>query len=187
MAIAQNIEFIPDIFKAIVDKVALKHTVFFSYGHYADVVKELKQKDGAIDENLRNKYPLIWLVMDYVEKASKSLDVRCELPSLQFLIATPTELNQSVVERVENNFKPILYPIYKEFMLQIANSTYFKECVVGNIMHEKIDRPYWGGGGNEGSNGSANLFNDTIDAIQIRNLSLNLKIKKGSCSQKQFN
>jgi hypothetical protein len=172
--------YIPDVFKLIADKVASKQTCYFSYGHYADVIKELKQKDESISLK-GNKYPLIWLVMDFTERKGKSIAEQCELPNLQLLIATPTDINQSVIDRINNNFKPILYPIYNELMLQIANSGYFTQSVVSKIEHDKIDRPYWGGGGNDGSNGSANLFNDYIDAIQIRSMTLNLKKRKASC------
>ena len=181
MAITYNITKIPDIFEAIVQLVASKYTCYFSYGHYADVIKELQDKDGSITLK-GSKYPLIWLVMDYTERKGKSIAEQCELPNLQILIATPTDANKSVIDRMNNNFKPILYPIYNELMLQIANSGFFTQSVVSKIEHDKIDRPYWGGGGNEGSNGSANLFNDYIDAIQIRNMTLNLKRKKGPCS-----
>lgn len=173
--------YIPDVFKSIADKVATKHTCFFSYGHYADVVKELQDKDGSITLK-GSKYPLIWLVYDIKEIHGKVINEQSELQNVQILLATPTDINNTIVQRMDNNIKPILYPIYDELMLQIANSGFFTQCVVSKIEHEKIDRPYWGGGGNEGSNGSANLFNDYIDAIQIRNLTLNLKRKKGECS-----
>lgn len=178
-----NLYHIPDVFESIVSKVSskLNKAIYFSYGHYADVILELKQKDESITQK-SNKYPLVWLVMDYVEKHNpKSFNLQCELNNLQFLISTPTEINRTIRQRMEENIVPILYPIYNEFMLQIANSIYFKECTVGKIEHEKIDRPYWGGGsGLDGSNATANLFNEYIDAIQIRGLSLSLK-KKNDC------
>lgn len=175
--------YIPDVFESIVSQVSisLNKTVYFSYGHYADVIDELKKKDNSISEK-DSKYPLVWLVMDYVEKHNPSkLDIQCELPNLQLLIATPTNKDHTIRQRMETNIVPILYPIYDELMLKIANSTYFKETTVNKIQHEKIDRPYWGfSGGVDGSNAQANLFNDYIDAVQIRNLSLNLR-KKMKC------
>jgi hypothetical protein len=56
-------------------------------------------------------------------------------------------------------------------MEQIAGSGYFTISEAEAIPHERILRPYWGGQDSYG-NGTANLFNDFIDAIQIRKLRL---------------
>lgn len=182
--------YIPEMFAEIVDNlnqhINIGYTSKFSYGHYADVVKELKQIDGAINGYV--KYPLIWLVMDYVEKTTEALDEECELHNIQILIVCDTDANYSMTERMNVSFKSKLYFIYKQLLKEIVHSGYFKQSVVSKLSFEKIDRPYWGGGGENGSNGAANLFSDYVDAIQIRNLSLNLKrIKTTNCSLKQIN
>jgi hypothetical protein len=170
---------IPDLFKAVAAKVneALStratdpFTVYFDYGHYNEVTRNLTSKDGSVSQKGK-KYPLIWLVMDFVEKVGATTDY-CELPDLQILIATVTTPAITAAQRIEKTFKPRLYPIYSELMDQIEQSGYFSVGDAEAIPHERILRPYWGGQDGFG-NGTANLFNDFIDAIQIRKLKLNV-------------
>ena len=185
-----NYYFIPDIFKDVVAKVSTALTtpvglvpailttpVYFNYGHYADVLKDLKAKDGGITTQDK-KYPLIWLVMDYVEKKGIDLGLQAQIPNLTILIVTPTTPTDNIADKMVKNFVPILYPIYQELLTQISKEVRLKNSIVSQINHEKIDRPYWGlNSGINGSNGEANLFNDFIDAIEIRNLDISVKRK----------
>lgn len=172
-----NIIVIPDLFKDIAAKVneelSTRATdpfpVYFDYGHYNEVTRNLTSKDGSVSQK-HKKYPLIWLVMDFVEKAGDTTEY-CELPDLQILIATVTKPAITTPERIEQSFKPRLYPVYSELMNQIEQSGYFSVSQAEAIPHERILRPYWGGQDTNG-NGTANLFNDFIDAIQIRKLKL---------------
>lgn len=168
---------IPELFKEVAAKVhqALstratdQFPVYFDYGHYTEVTRNLTSKDGSISQKGK-KYPLIWLVMDFVEKVGDTTDY-CELPDLQLIIATVTTPAITTPQRIEKTFKPRLYPIYAELMNQIEQSGFFSVSDPEAIPHERILRPYWGGQDTYG-NGQANLFNDFIDAIQIRKLKL---------------
>lgn len=171
---------IPEIFKSIVERVNEvlstrdndPFPVFYDFGHYAEVVKNLTTKDGSIS-NKNRKYPLVWLVMDFVEQYNTLSDGYCVLPDLQILITTVTTPDITTAQRIEKTFKPRLYPIYSELLEQISASGYFQVMSPDSIPHEKIDRPYWGlTAGVGGYNNTANLFNDFIDAIQIRKLRL---------------
>lgn len=180
-----NVIVIPDLFKDIAEKVHNvlstrvndPFPVYFDYGHYSEVTRNLTTKDGSISQRDK-KYPLIWLVMDFVEKAGDLSDGYCELPDLQILIATVTRPEISTPERIEQNFKPRLIPVYSELMYQIEASGYFSIGEAEAIPHERILRPYWGGQDALG-NGKENLFNDFIDAIQIRKLKL--KVNEEVC------
>lgn len=145
--------------------------VQFDFGHHAEVVKNLKEKDAAITDSSRLKYPLIWLVMDFPEVFSGgNTDYYCELPALQLLIVLDSNKDDSTAARYEKYFIPRLYPIYEELKQQLVNSGYFTLLSPEAIPHEKIDRPYWGG--QDSGDGKANLFNDFTDCIQIRKLKL---------------
>lgn len=176
---------IPDLFQTIVGKVnAVFSTrvidpfpVFFDYGHYVEVTRNLTQKDASISQKDK-KYPLIWLVMDFDEDFGSIDDGYCDLPALQILITVPTQPAITTPERVEKNFRPRLYPIYDELINQIFQSGLFQVINPENIKHRRTLRPYWGGQDSQG-NGTANLFNDFIDAIQIRNLQL--KVNESVC------
>ncbi len=148
---------------------AVGRTVYFETGHYADVTKRLQLKDGAIEVLTREKYPLVWLVMDFEEKFGGP--DYCELPNAQIIIAHNTDMNYSQEERESLIFEPILYPIYSELLYQLKESRLFGMSPV--YEHSKTDRPYWGG--QESGNSENNLFNDMIDAIQLRNLNIQVK------------
>lgn len=144
-------------------------SVFYDFGHYQEVLKNLIIQDKAVTK--KKKFPLIWLVMDFTERYGPSINGYCVLPKIDLLIAMPTKPSLSTSERINQNFTPFLYPIYEELLRQIASSSLFLEQSVKELAHEKIDRPYWGMQDVSG-NGTANLFNDFIDAIQIRGLQL---------------
>ncbi len=166
-------QYIPDSFEELVDKISLKlgYKVHFDAGHYWEVTKNLQLKDGAIEESTREKYPLFWLVMDFEEEVGRS-DIYAELPNIQLIIATRTEMAYTMEERRDKTFKPILYPIYNEFFNQLYVSKAFMK-VGTTYPHRKWDRPYWGG--QESGNSEQNLFNDHVDAIQIK---LKISVKK---------
>jgi hypothetical protein len=169
---------IPDLFADIAAKVdeALfsrdvdPFHVYFDYGHYAEVTRNLTNKDGGVTTK-NKKYPLIWLVMDFVERRGE-LNFPVQLPDLHILIATKTDVDSTTPKRIASNFKPRLYPIYRELLYQMGQSGYFTVTEPETIPHEKIDRPFWGGQDVNGANGVANLFNDHIDAIQVRKIKL---------------
>lgn len=178
---------IPGLFKDVVNAVdetlftraVDPFHVYFDYGHYAEVVRNLTSKEGGI--TTKNKmYPLIWLVMDFEESFGGIDGEYCDLPAIQMFIAMPSKPDISTDERMQKNFFPRLYPIYEELMNQIALSGYFDAVDPADIIHKRILRPYWGGQDANG-NGTANLFNDFIDAIQIRNMTL--KVNVAVCDQ----
>jgi hypothetical protein len=166
-------QYIPDLVGEVVAKtaMALQKEVYYDWGHYSEVVKNLDEKDKSITN--KAKYPLIWLVLDTDEQMGRPSGVYAEL-SLQFIIATDTSANYTMQERRDNSFLPVLYPIYSELLNQFSRSSDFG--MPARIEHTKTDRPYWGVQGGIG-NGSANLFNDFIDAIQLKNFKVNVKRK----------
>lgn len=178
-------QYIPDIFKAVVARVNTRtntggdpYPVVFDHGHYAEVVKNLGFKDQAISDSEKVKYPLVWLVMDF-EEQSGGHPMYYAQGQYQIIIAMPTDPNWGMDERATNNFKPRLLPIYALLMDELHKTQEFGFPSTDQLVkHTRILRPYWGGGqGQNGETGKGNLFNDFIDAIQIKNLSLNV-VKK---------
>lgn len=177
---------IPYLFRDIAEKVNVElfsraedpFNVYFDFGHYVNVTRNLTMKDGSISHK-NKKYPLIWLVMDFVESFKFDEYGYCELPDLQILIAMATQPTLTDSERYEKSFIPRLLPIYEELKNQMELSGYF-ELSGPFFTHEKIDRPYWGGQDTNG-NGQANLFNDFIDAVQLRKIKL--KVNEEACEK----
>jgi len=166
--------YIVDLFRSISEATATKTgmTINYMHGHPLEITETLTQL--TLDPTAAaGKYPLIALFQDF-EEVKNGLNFEV---SLNLIIATLTDNNYLADERYTLNFKPTLYPIYNEFLLRIAKSTFFFESSVGNIKHTKIDRLYWGRNGLFGNEG--NIFNDYIDCIEIQNLKL--KVKQNKC------
>lgn len=166
-------QYIPDLIGDVVTKVstAMQSSIYYDFGHYSEVVKNLDERDKNITN--KAKYPLVWLVMDFEEQMGSKSGAYAEL-SLQLIIATDTNADYDMKQRRDNSFLPVLYPIYSELLNQFSKSTVFG--MPATIEHTKVDRPYWGVQGGLG-NGAANLFNDFIDAIQLKNFKVNIKRK----------
>lgn len=158
---------VTDIFQDVVARtaIALTRDLYFEYGHETEISRIIQSKDRSITMQDK-KFPVIWLVMDFVERFDELGEV--ELPDLNIIIATQTRIDDSTRERYEKNFKQVLYPIYVEFLNQMTISGYFGGT---NYPHDKIDRPLWDGAENRGL---SNIFSSPIDAIQIRGLKLTL-------------
>ncbi len=82
-------------------------------------------------------------------------------------------------ERYTNSFRPVLYPLYDLFIKHVINSGFFLNASSSLTLHDKIDRVFWGKQGLYGVEG--NIFNDHIDAIEIQNLSLDLRKTQLNC------
>lgn len=167
-----QVQYIPDIFNALTAKVAtqLGQSVRFDFGHYGDVCQNIKFKDESITMKA-DKYPLIWLVMDFEERRGRNPADYADLSSAMIIIAVDTQPTYTMQERRDISYLPVLYPIYDSLLTQISKSRAFGMPSKLNIVHTKIDRPYWNGG----EPGGKNMFNDYIDAIQIKGLSLSVK------------
>jgi hypothetical protein len=140
--------------------------VHYLHGHPREILETLAQKDKS--ENFKfDKYPLICLFQDFVEK---DLGEHIQ-PSLNIVFCKSTVATYKASERYEKNFKPYLYPMYEAFMQALKTHRNFEGYEAKELT--KIDRLFWGRvgvGGNE-----KNMFNDKLDAIEIIHLKTNFK------------
>lgn len=172
-------------FRKIVSKVSTELTaklkivdplinaVHYDHGHPLEIIETLKQKDESTSFKTE-RYPIIALFQDFPENSTGEIGVQGEA-ILNVIIARPTDPNYKAAERYEKNFNPILYPIYWELMLQIHRSPVFRTLGATLIVHQKIDRLYWGRSGLYANQG--NIFNDWLDCIEIKNLKLKVNQK----------
>lgn len=166
---------IPALFGAVAAKVNTvfstrlsdPFTVYYDFGRYLEITNRLVEKGKAI-VGKNQRYPLIWLVIPFREIYGDS-NGYCDLTDVQIIIAMPTEPTSTTPDRIAENYVPRLYPIYEELLKQIRISGFFSE-IADEIQHIKIDQPYWDG--KENGNSAANMFNDFIDAIQLKNIRL---------------
>lgn len=136
---------------------------YFMDGHLLDVKNRLIQKDESTGVLKWQKYPLIILLQDF--EYSESRIVRSEV-SVDIIIVNETKSDYDTEERRENNFKPVLDPIYNDLMNAFNRSRYFS---LTDGTWDVTRRYYWGSELN-----NQNIFTDHLDAIEINNLSLTI-------------
>lgn len=140
---------------------------FYMYGHRLEISNRLKDKN-ADSVYKYQKYPLIALRLDIAEPYVNGIT---EL-NLNIAILCFTQKGWNAEERMENIFKPVLYPMYYRFLKELRKSGLFFWQGDSVPQHTKIDRPFWGIESTEGN--TKYIFNDPLDAIEI----VDLKIKK---------
>jgi hypothetical protein len=136
----------------------------FHYGHYKEIVNTFHEMTKNKDFK-REKFPAICLFLDILERIS--WDGFEREASLHIVLLTDTDPLFNASQRKQYSFDPLLTPLYEKFIEILANSRYINELLPD---HDKIDRYFWGREGLYGS--EANIFNDYIDAIEIKDLTI---------------
>jgi hypothetical protein len=160
--------YIPDLFASLITKISAQvgFTVYFDHGHYDAVNKNLVYKDKSIDN--KDKYPLIWLVEPFDQRTASNQDYNCELSGLDILILMGTNADDSIDERKTKYFTPKLWPVARALKKQMVDSGLFQLLSDESIPYDYMKDWYY----QSGLSGKNNLFNDIIDAVQIKNLRL---------------
>jgi len=164
---------VPYVIKDIVDTLRDKFSEekvlpYFDFGTTVEVVNRLKQKSESPTYSDK-RYPLIWYLIDGSVKEEVVLGKRI-VKNVTIIICNQTTREFTSTERYENNFTPILRPLYDAFMINMKNSTLVRSS--DNYKHEYYENLFWGNEGLYGATG--NIFDDMLDAIIIRGLDLSL-------------
>lgn len=139
--------------------------IHYDYGHYTDIRTKLVGK-GKTDK--QGKYPLICLFEDH--KIGHSKEGLTGITNLKLIILFSSKPDIDRQTREANVFRPILYPIYFEFLRQLKISGHFNIYDETKIQHDQINRPHWGNPALYKNDGY--LFTDVLDGIEITNLQL---------------
>ena len=162
-----------DIISGVVGTVAQKqlaalkainsdiNAITFIYGSSNELVETLVQMDKSPSLKY-NIWPAFLLFLD-VSTETTTAASRYPETTLQMAIVMPTDPNYKAAERYEHVFEPILYPLWREFIKQLADSGCFADYEA-TIRYTKYDRPYWGRKGN--------TLNEVVDAIELKDLTL---------------
>lgn len=145
----------------------------YLYGHRLEIVNLIKQQQS--DPTLQlTRFPLIALKLD---TPAGTVNGNMINYNLNIAIITSTEKGYTAKERLENVFKPVLYPLYDEFFKQLKRCGHFTWPAIGLFRppHTKIDRFFYGTLSEEKN--VKNLFDDPIDAVELIDLKINSKIK----------
>jgi hypothetical protein len=160
---------IVNIVDDIVSKVRLEYDVenekpYYLHGHPLEIINTLQEYTNIASLKLK-KFPLIALFEDI--DASEKEGLFLTKAKLNVVIITDTLPSYKADERYTNSFDTVLTPLYELFIKYCINS---RVLFTPNrkIQHNRVNHLYWGKNGLYGNEG--NIFNDYIDAIEIKNL-----------------
>jgi len=145
---------------------------YYMYGHRLEINNRLALMN-ANPSKAKKKYPLIALKLDIpavVEGDMLKYD-------LNIAILAYTDKTYTAEQRMDNVFKPVLFPLYDSFMEKLKRSGHFTwdKMLVSRPPHTKVDRFYYGTLSAEQS--VKNVFSDPLDAVELVNLKINSRIK----------
>lgn len=141
--------------------------VQFDAGHYIELSNRIDQKKKGVNPVV---YPLVWLVMDFAQVYTAASSWEYDVDRAKLFIVHKSDGTSSSLNRIETVFKPVLIPIWEAIKKSIQGSILFINPLIEPTI---ILRPYAAGVNDK----SANLFNDTVDAIEISNISLRVRMK----------
>lgn len=181
-----NTLYIADEFKRIVECVSNElqsdlqavsndyNGVYFYQGNLTEIQTKLVQLGNTASKK-RERFPMVGLLHDFPKKHGQSvgIGIKGEI-TVTLFIANQTEDNYDTEQRLENNFKPILYPIYQSILKHIAQSGTFQTNGVDSIEHTQVDHMFWGS-----DSADKSPFADKLDCLELRDL--RLKIKQTYC------
>lgn len=146
-------------------KQALNISVLnYQYGDGKELDETLIQYSKTPDFATK-KFPIVWLMHPFkIVRGERGIYGSVE--GLKIFIINSTDKTWKSAERVNNNFKPVIYPIYRELMNQLNQQKAFLESL--DRKHAVMDIYYWG-------EEQKSVLNDPVDLREISNIELKIK------------
>lgn len=157
-----------DLIRAEYDSEGLEKP-YYLHGHPMEIVNTLKERTNSGSELKFKKYPLIVLLEDFEDDGPSG--VFANRAKVDILFIMNTSQSYKAADRYEHSFDDVLTPLYNLFVKHIKRKTGIHidhQKLNGNI----INHLYWGKKGLYGNEG--NIFNDYIDALEIKGLELKI-------------
>lgn len=149
-----------------------KH-ILYEYGRSIQILRQLQLLNQSITQK-EMKYPLFALFQPFSEDSGGGYYATVKFPKIS--IAALTQNTDPVNQRYDKTFKPVLYPIYQEFLRQLCLHKNIVASDPGAIPHKHWDVP---GSDQTTDQVKGANFNDIVDAIIIQDLQLTFKqVKK---------
>lgn len=164
---------IPQIIADIVSRVSdnleseLGMPIQFLHGTWASIRSRIVD-DGAGTTKKDSRFPLVCLVQVFEEKYKANSEYGDV--SLTLLICNNSTQNWYSEDRYSNNYIPILYPIYAEFMAVLNESPYFVGYKEKYYQHTKADDLHL-------PENNDNKLPECLDGLWIKDLQLRLDDK----------
>ncbi len=158
--------------------------VHYMYGHMLEIVNQVQLLSSGSKATF-DKYPLVAFLLD--SKVTRRDKTQYGQQNVHIVIINQCKDatgNETAKQRDENNFVPILTPIYMELIKQISlrGDMFLGMQGESSVIHDMTNRYYWGK--SELFANTKNIFNDRVDAIEIENMQLTINLNycpKGQC------
>lgn len=141
-------------------------SLVYEYGTLFELQKRIAIKDRRTQSV--QKYPLVWLVWERPENLKRyrgGFSNKSYIISPLIFIIARTDVDYTSIQRNENIFKPVLLPIYENFLKALRMHRNFN---TGNtIEHDEYEHYFWGMN-NEGKT----VLSDYNDAIELKLIDL---------------
>lgn len=147
--------------------VDLTDELFYTFGSFKELQKLLIDKSKEQED----RYPLLFLLLD-LEEEMESEGKNVSASSQTYILLNSTNKAWTSTQRMENQYKTVLYPLYESFINTIKSSIYFLDSLdeYNNLPHIRKDRFYYSSTDAK----EQNVLSAYLDAIEINNLELKL-------------
>lgn len=163
IALNKDAAFMEGYVEAVGSEQEATFELFYQFGKRFEIAQTLVDyTKSPLTNGL--KFPRLCLFTDISEDHTD--DNTSYTANLNIAIITATDCNLLSDERLEINFKPILLPIYREFIDCVNNSRYVR----GGAKYEKKDCYFWGAVTKDGH--VSNDYSDYLDAIELNNMKI---------------
>lgn len=147
----------------------------YQYGYVEELNETLQQWSKNPDFAVL-KFPLVWAMQPFTIVRGEQ-GIYGSVEGLRVFIINSSEKTQKAAQRMEDNFKEVIYPIYREFMEQLNVSVAFVDSP--NRRHRFTDRYWWG-------EAQQAVLNDVVDCSEISQLELKIHNNQNCQTFKSF-
>lgn len=148
----------------------------YQYGFVKELNETLKQYE-ADPAKFDKKFPLIWLPEPFTTVHGE--DGIYGTAEVDFFLIINTDKTYKAADRMAANYKPILYPVRRQLLIEIAASTVFDNNIADLMNHKTTKGYYWG-------EAQQTVLNDSVDCLHISGLKLRINNKQDCTPSKSF-
>jgi len=143
-------------------------------------VEELNETLNQMEQNpagFDDKFPLVWLAEPFIIKRGIAGIFGRTNPDI--FIINSTDKTWKATERMEQNYKTVLLPIYRVLLNQIVLSVVFDTPTIDSLPHTLTKGYYWG-------EAQETVLNDSVDCLKVGSIELLIHNKQDCTPSKSF-
>lgn len=130
----------------------------YQYGYIKELNETLIQWSKEPETDIK-RYPLVWLSQPFNIDRSVNVINFFGVADVDLFIINKTDKSWKAKDRMTNNYKPIIYPIYRQLMIELDNHVAIS-TEYGRRTHNFFDFYYWG-------NDQQTAITDIVDCSKL--------------------